>query len=180
MHSHDVMFTATDALLVDRVVQFATEGLQRGETVIVVATPDHRSEVKARLMAGNLIGLAAPRDDAYITLDAATTLSLFMVDHWPDERLFLEVMAQVIGSASRGAPVRIYGEMVAVLWEQGAHRAAIRLEHLWNQLADRRQFALLCGYPSSVVQHGDGSLIREVCTCHTTVRYAGPEALSLS
>jgi hypothetical protein len=177
MHAHDVVFAPTDALLVDRVVRFAKEGLQQGETVLVVATPDHRSEIKARLMAENLIGLSAPRDEAYVTLDADATLSLFLVNDWPDERVFLEVMAQVIASTSRGEPIRIYGEMVAVLWAQGRHRAAIRLEHLWNQLAQRRRFSLLCGYPSSVVQYAEGSLIREVCACHTAVGYAGSTAL---
>ena len=36
--------------------------------------------------------------------------------------------------------------MVDVLWKEGKPEAAIRLEILWNRLAQRYGFALLCGY----------------------------------
>jgi hypothetical protein len=36
--------------------------------------------------------------------------------------------------------------MVDVLWQAGQTAAAIRLEMLWNQLAQTHSFALLCGY----------------------------------
>jgi hypothetical protein len=36
--------------------------------------------------------------------------------------------------------------MVDVLWQDGEHDAAIRLEVLWNQLAQTEAFSLLCGY----------------------------------
>jgi hypothetical protein len=42
--------------------------------------------------------------------------------------------------------IRAYGEMVDVLWQAGQTAAAIRLEMLWNQLAQTHSFALLCGY----------------------------------
>ncbi len=180
MPSHDVVLYAAEALVPERVVRFVKEGLEQGEMVIVIATPDHRYDLKTRLMAENLIGLSAPRDDAYVTLDAATTLSLFLLDDRPDERLFLDVMAQVMESTSRGRSVRVYGEMVAVLWERGDYGAALRLEHLWNQLVNGRPFSLLCGYPASAVQHADGSLVRDMCACHTGVHDAGPEALASS
>ena len=36
--------------------------------------------------------------------------------------------------------------MVDVLWKEGKPEAAIRLEMLWNKLAQQHGFALLCGY----------------------------------
>jgi hypothetical protein len=36
--------------------------------------------------------------------------------------------------------------MVDVLWKGGQTAAAIRLEMLWNQLAQTHAFSLLCGY----------------------------------
>jgi hypothetical protein len=50
-----------------------------------------------------------------------------MLDDWPDERLFLKIIGQIIASSAPNAPARIYGEMVALLWAEGKHRAAIRL-----------------------------------------------------
>jgi hypothetical protein len=60
--------------------------------------------------------------------------------------------------------------MVAVLWAQGKHRAAIRLEELWNALAQRRDFSLLCGYPASAVeQPALATALEEVCACHSQI-----------
>ena len=48
--------------------------------------------------------------------------------------------------------------MVALLWEAGQVSLAIELEELWNGLAVRFPFSLLCGYPASVLdapEHAD-------------------------
>jgi len=169
MTGHAVYFYEDDAFLIDNVAHFIKNGLEGQETVIVVATEEHRIDLKARLITDNVIGLASPADARYLTLDAAATLSLFMLNDWPDERLFLKVMGQIIASIAKEGPVRIYGEMVAVLWAQGKHRAAIRLEGLWNQLAQQREFALLCGYPVSAIQSAQSAELEEVCACHSQV-----------
>ncbi|HKY72089.1 MAG TPA: MEDS domain-containing protein [Nitrospira sp.] len=170
MTGHAVYFYEDDAFLIDNVARFVKTGLERDETVIVVATEEHRIDLKARLMDDNAIGLSSPTDARYQTLDAASTLSLFMLDGWPNERLFLKVIGQIIASTARETPVRIYGEMVAVLWAQGKQRAAIRLEELWNTLARQQAFSLLCGYPASTFdQPALASALEEVCACHSQV-----------
>ena len=168
MISHAVYFYEDDAFLIDNVAHFVKTGLEKGETVIVVATEEHRSDLKARLMADSVIGLAAPADARYLTLDAASTLSLFILNDWADDRLFLKVMGQIISSSAHEGPVRIYGEMVAVLWAQGKHKTAIRLEELWNELAKQQEFSLLCGYPASEFEQSASGL-ETVCACHTQV-----------
>jgi hypothetical protein len=170
MTDHAVYFYEDDAFLIDNVAHFVKAGLHKDETVIVVATEDHRIDLKARLTAENVIGLSAPADARYLTLDAASTLSLFMLNDWPEERLFLKVIGQIISASAQDRPVRIYGEMVAVLWAHGKQQAAIRLEQLWNTLAAQQQFSLLCGYPASEFEHA--ALIpalEEVCACHSHV-----------
>jgi hypothetical protein len=42
--------------------------------------------------------------------------------------------------------MRVFGEMVDILWARGLSAAAVAVEELWNELAERRSFALLCGY----------------------------------
>jgi hypothetical protein len=44
-------------------------------------------------------------------------------------------------------PLRIFGEMVAVLWNDGKHDAALSLEELWNDLREEHDFSLFCAYP---------------------------------
>jgi hypothetical protein len=43
--------------------------------------------------------------------------------------------------------VLVFGELVAKLVNNGNPEAAVTLEGLWNELAARRSFDLLCAYP---------------------------------
>lgn len=175
MSGHSVYFYEDDTFLIDNVVQFARNGLKQRETVIIVATDHHRRDLKAKLMEEEIIGLWAREVGNYVTLDASATLALFMRNGWPDEHLFLKVMGQIIQSAAGATPVRIYGEMVAVLWAEGNVLAAIHLERLWNTLATQRDFSLLCGYPSSAFQAPDMDFaFQDVCACHTEVEGSVP------
>jgi PAS domain S-box-containing protein len=60
--------------------------------------------------------------------------------------------------------------MVALLWADGKHDAALRLEALWNDLQTSHAFVLLCGYP----MHGFGGEafaqpLIDVCAAHSRV-----------
>jgi len=111
----------------------------------------------------------------YIALDADETLSKFMVDGRPDERRFAEVIGSLIGRAANdgGRPVRAFGEMVALLWAEGRHEAAIRLEELWNDLAKSQSFSLMCAYPIAGFDHEEhGDSFQRICQAHSHVRPA--------
>lgn len=173
---HGVYFYEDDTFLIDSVADFTKEGLERQETVIIVATEQHRGDLKTKLTE-NLVGLWAPTPSNYVTLDASTTLGLFMRNGWPDEGLFLKVIGQIIQSAGRGKPVRIYGEMVAVLWAEGNTLAAIHLERLWNKLASQQDFRLLCGYSASAFQGQEMDYaFEDVCSCHSQIKGARTSA----
>jgi hypothetical protein len=64
----------------------------------------------------------------YIALDASEALGRFMVGGRPDAARFKIAIGQLVSGAVESAPnVRIYGEMVAVLWDEGNVAAAIAL-----------------------------------------------------
>jgi len=175
MSSHRVYFYDDDTFLLEKVMHFIKEGLHRQETVIVVATDQHRAELKTQLMEEKQIGPRVENTGSYVTLDTSSTLALFMDKGWPDEDLFLRVMGHIIESAGGVRPVRIYGEMVGVLCAQGNHLGAIQLERLWNKLATKREFALLCGYASSTLKGADNAYaFKEVCACHSEVETSPP------
>ena len=44
-------------------------------------------------------------------------------------------------------PIRVYGEMVGLLWRRNQTGPALALESLWNDLGRREQFSLFCSYP---------------------------------
>jgi len=68
--------------------------------------------------------------------------------------------------------------MVDVLWKQGRTEAAIRLELLWNGLAARFRFALLCGYSMGNF-YKQAALFQEVCRHHTHVLDSDPKVVAL-
>ena len=148
-HFHAVRFYEDAQSLARMVATFVAEGFIESLPAIVIATPEHRDAIieKLNAMAFDLNHLKQ-RDDL-IVLDARDTLALFMVDGMPNPEKFEAAMLPVIDRACRGRQncvIRAYGEMVDVLWKDGKEAAAVRLEMLWNHLANTRQFSLLCGY----------------------------------
>jgi len=110
------------------------------------------------------------RSDDLVLLDAKDTLSEFMANDSPDAAKFAETMREVITRACRGradCTIRIYGQMVDVLWQAGKRDAAIRLEMLWNQLANTHAFSLLCGYAMGPF-YKDANFA-DICRHHTHI-----------
>jgi len=67
----------------------------------------------------------------------------------------------------KGRKVRIFGEMVAILWGRGLFTATIRLEQLWNDLGSRFSFSLFCAYPLSLFANDrEAHDLLQVCAQH--------------
>jgi hypothetical protein len=131
------------------VADFLEEGFQEGSPAIVVATAAHRDAILARLRANRVAVHQLMTCGDLLLLDADVTLALFMRDGMPDAAAFKGALVPIMGQMSRGhqgRTIRAYGEMVDVLWKADMQAAAIRLEMLWNQLANTQDFKLLCGY----------------------------------
>jgi signal transduction histidine kinase len=171
--SHVVRFYDSDRFLVEEIARFAGAGLRNGESAIVIATPTHRDGIERRLKAQRVDVADARRAGRYHPLDAAETLSKLCVDGWPDPVRFGEVVGGTVGRAATAASdgrVRAFGEMVALLWEDGRRDAALRLEQLWNELARSHAFSLVCGYPMSAFgAHDDLDAFAAVSSLHTEI-----------
>ena len=145
---HFVQFYETDAFILNSISGFIGAGLGAGDAGIIVATKARRDGVEQLLRSYGLDTAAASAQGQYISLDAAETLSMFMVDGSPDPRRFADVVGDIITRAAAGRQrVRIFGEMVALLCGEGNHNGAIHLEKLWNGLRERHAFSLFCAYP---------------------------------
>jgi hypothetical protein len=103
-----------------------------------------------------------------IFVDAAELLWKFMGNDVPNESVFKKVVGEMVAQARLNGPVRIFGEMVAILWLEGRAQAALRLEALWNTLIAEQSFALLCGYPKSLFS-GNTDALRAISQLHTHV-----------
>lgn len=173
-HSHAVQFYEDDAFLVDTVGQFLAAGLEAGDRLVVIATPEHRAGFARYLEAFG--GEDAARRGQLLLLDAAETLAQFMVDGAPDPQRFRDTLARALTTvrgregADPASAVRAYGEMVDVLWRGGNPTAAIRLEELWNEAGKEHSFTLLCAYVmGSFLKESDAGPFMEVCRTHSHV-----------
>ena len=72
--------------------------------------------------------------------------------------------------------VRAYGEMVNLLWRDGKAQQAIELEQLWNELASKYSFALLCAYATDSLDPADLTGIERICAVHSAVLPSRPTA----
>jgi len=169
---HAVQFYENDSSLFATVAGFLSQGLVEGHPAILIATAEHTAAILDHLN-GRMIDVAKARALGELTvLDAHQTLAMFMVDDKPDPVRFESSIGRVIGSLlqsrSERTLVRAYGEMVDVLWKDGREDAAIQLELLWNNLAGRYGFALLCGYAmGNFFKQTDR--FEEVCSQHTHI-----------
>ncbi|NHZ96418.1 ATP-binding protein [Massilia sp. CCM 8734] len=169
--SHFVRFYQDEVTLLSEVAEFIEQGLRTSGTAIVIATNDHIIALQDQLQGlASLNGEEQPLKHL-IVLNAEDTLPLFMVDDWPDERLFDRTVGSVVRSAcDSGTVVHAFGEMVAVLCSRGLYNAAVRLEELWNSLARECRFALFCAYPwQQFSRVGDAAAFQRICFAHDHV-----------
>lgn len=171
MSGHDVHFYRSEASLVRSVVGFLANGVRAGQPIVVIATPEHQRVFSERLVAEGL-----DLDELYsgrlaVWLDARDTLASFMEGRTPNRELFLATIGSVFERLINKRSyliVRGYGEMVDLLWKDGNTEGAIRVEQLWNDLADRYSYSLLCGYAvENFFMAGGVDGFRRVCTHHT-------------
>jgi PAS domain S-box-containing protein len=173
--AHVVHFYAEEASLLEALSRFIGGALGAGDRAIVIATPDHRHGLAERLRVAGLDTGQLVELGRYIPLDAAETLSNVMVDGMPDQARFNQVMKGVITRTEATVDrterhLALYGEMVALLWEQRKLDAALELERLWNDLAHTYSFSLRCGYPiTSFRRQEDGEPFLRICASHSSV-----------
>jgi hypothetical protein len=146
---HAVRFYENEKSLAQMVAEFLADGLTDGDPGMVVATPAQRAAISRALVVRGVDVVSLQRSGDLVLLDAEGTLLSFMTNDTLDAKAFTDRMSTLIERAYRGrtnCTVRVYGQMVDVLWQQGKRDLAIALEMLWNQLANTQRFSLLCGY----------------------------------
>jgi signal transduction histidine kinase len=173
--AHLAQFYSSDAFLIESLSGIIGPALRSGDAGIVVATRAHR-ETLARSLKKLKVDLAKiTKQNRYIAVDAASTLAKFMVDGAPDPSLFEQVIGRLLERArgksrNKSGRVLVFGEMVALLWSKGNTRAALRLEQLWNELAEKHSFALYCGYPIKGFDRSeDREMFLKVCREHSNL-----------
>jgi hypothetical protein len=166
--SHMVQFYEDNDALLNSLEGFVSGGIQADETVIVIATPLHLHSLEKRLKQMDVNVVEAILKHKYIPVDAESALSKFMVNGLPDEVKFLEFLSDLLALAN-GRKIRAFGEMVALLYQQGNKEATIRLELLWNAFCHSGALSLFCAYPKDIFGKEKEEDSLEICDAHSTV-----------
>jgi signal transduction histidine kinase len=168
---HFVQFYESDTALLESVSGYVESGLTDGAAAIVIATREHLEKLERHWEAQGLNLETARRTGQYTGLAADETLSKLLLDDWPQSKRFYDVIGSVVAEAAARFPrVVAFGEMVALLWQDGKQSAAIHLEELWNDLQKRHPFALFCAYPmSACAEETHTQPFRGVCAAHSHV-----------
>lgn len=167
---HRVVFYESRQYLVDSTADFLAEALDRGETAVAIATREHLTAIEQVLAAAG----TSRGQGALVALEAQATLDRFMVDGDPDPATFFDVIGDILdGLPASGGQPHVFGEMVAVLWEQGNVTGALAVEDLWNDLARSRSFLLSCAYPIQAFDSEAAAAdFRSICMKHSSVTAA--------
>ena len=175
---HVVLFYRDEQELSEQVTRYLLPAIQGGGVAIVVATPDHRRSFERHLADADVDVAEACARGAYLALDASETMRGFMVADRPDPAGFWQAISPMLRQAAKAKrPVRVFGEMVSLLWDAGLIDAAIEVEAMWNELGAQYPFSLLCAYPAQPVACAHQlDALTEVCRAHTQVTGVPPEA----
>lgn len=170
---HSVQFYDTHEALIDRLCGVVSSALLVGNSVLVVATKDHRQLLTKSLQRLEVNVRSYAREDRFTMCDAEEMLAKFMVRDRPDPSLFLSTVGQLLldvkkAARSKDMGLTVFGEMVAVLWDKGNKAGALALEGLWNDLLNENAFHLHCAYPRSLFSQDEPGMLN-VCESHTHV-----------
>lgn len=147
-----IVYPYTDETQVaEAVCLFASAGLRKGEAAVLVMTADHCQPIRRRLEQEGFNLKQLERTGQIICEDAKDLLSTFLFDGVIDERVFKARLGKLIETAKASGgnridrPVRVFGEMVDLLWKSNL-RTTQRLEELWNEVIEAHSVPLLCAY----------------------------------
>jgi PAS domain S-box-containing protein len=165
---HFVQFYEQDSVLLRSLAEYIEDGLNSGAGTIVIATAAHMEQLERDLRARGIDVAGACSRQQLVLLEAAATLARIMHHGAPQWSRFLEAVGAVLEQVRRRhSRVIAFGEMVALLWKDGYHGAALQLEQLWNELSERERFSLYCAYP--LPKDGSAAELERVCAQHGRV-----------
>jgi hypothetical protein len=129
--------------IVPVVALFASEGIARGESIVLMVTGDHRQAITETLTHDSIDAHALEDAGRLIFLDAA------LLNDPPGPAAFDAFVGTAVRRGIARAPsgkVRVYGETVNEMCSRGSAEAAVRMEELWNSLEESQYIPVLCSY----------------------------------
>jgi hypothetical protein len=148
--------------------------------MLLVMNPERWNAVAMRLSAFDSAVDEGLRVGRVIVCSVHDVLKKLIAADRPHRGVFeASVGTLVRGHAAFRRPLRIYDEMSDVLTACGQYKAALELEELWNELATRLRFTLLCGYTAGHFGDPHNTVdLRRMCAAHSTVAVDSQDVLA--
>jgi hypothetical protein len=176
---HFVQFFDAEDSRAQSVAAYLARGYFARQPLLVVAQGRHWIEISQQLQARGVPVQPAVAAGRLVVRDAAETLRRITRNGSPDAAAFEAVVGGALAALHRDQPVCVYGEMVDMLAQVGDLSDAIKLERLWNGLATRVPFSLMCGYSAAhFVQASTHRALLEICASHCGVHRHSADALA--
>ncbi|HEX7812816.1 MAG TPA: MEDS domain-containing protein [Burkholderiales bacterium] len=169
---HMVQFYDDAEFLCRTAADFLAQGILAGQPALVIATAANSAAI-ADYLANQEIDVETLREQGrYASFDADALLPRIMAGSMPDPQLLQAIVGGAIEKIlhAGNGHVRIYGEMVNVLWRQGNSAAALHLEKFVNELTATHSCSVLCGYRMEGF-HGEAGArgFAQICALHRQV-----------
>jgi MEDS: MEthanogen/methylotroph, DcmR Sensory domain len=176
---HIVFFYQDEQELAEQVASYLGQGMSQGGSAVAIATAEHEAVLAKQLTGSGVDLVTAIASGSYTAIDAMELTDRFVVGGWADALGFFQEASPLIRQATEaGEPVRVFGEIVSVLWGSGLAEVAIEVEAMWNELGRQYPFSLVCAYPTPVVDDPDAfDAISEICRAHVSVVGSPPPAV---
>jgi hypothetical protein len=165
---HLIQSYTDDGFLGDVVADYVEAGFIQGEGAVIIATDPHVALFANRLAARGVHVPSAVAGHRLLFLNAEQTLAKFIVAGQPDRERFLSVVGSALDHVRAGGlrGVRLYGEMVDLLWGVSLD-ATMTLERLWNEVLTDERLSLLCAYRLDALDRRAQGVLRQVTHCHS-------------
>lgn len=167
--NHIVKVCRDQVVKVNSVAQYAAQGLSSGEAVAIIAKPSLRKALVNFLVTQGF-DVQSFKDQGQIKfLDAEFLLSSLWIDDGIDAEAFEKFVSDPLRIMKlKYDKIRIFGEMVDLLWQKEAYDEAMQLENRWNDLFKKIEFSLLCTYSFSHLNPNTyDEALERICRCHT-------------
>jgi len=176
---HAMQLYTDEGLRLDDLGAFTGTALRKGEVVAVAGTDATRDGLAWRLSECGFNVAALTDQGRYLPLNAEDLLAQIMSDGRPDESRLAELgerleRARLAAATAPETRISIFGEMVALLFQNGNPEAAIDLERIWHGFLSTGQVSrhifTLCGYHSACFEdNAHPVLFSNVCAQHDSV-----------
>jgi len=171
---HALQFYEAESYLYSAISSFILPTFFSTESAsVIIATRTHLDALEVHLREQNLVPGQLKDRGQLIVLDADEILLAIMPGGSLDVDLFDQYLRKLFPDVQTKFPkVRVYGELVNILCEQGNYELARQLEVAWERFLSEpdRNVALLCGYNMGVFEaEGLSEVFQQICLNHSKV-----------